>query len=493
MKQLIQSSCVNQTSFFLNGRQLSESLPAGLSTLDYLNKHQHLYGTKCGCNEGDCGACTVVIAEPDAESDTGRILYKAINSCLYPAAKLHGRHLITIEGLGDPDNLHPIQQALLDFHGTQCGYCTPGIVMSLFALLVSEDHPDKELILQTLEGNLCRCTGYKSILEAAEFLSSRYSRYDLLPQWCIDTESELLLFQDYSYLLPASDQPQAQVQRYFIPKDTYSLFDILDADAEAKIIAGGTDIIAHLNIHRNSYPTLVDISRISELQTHELRGDKVYIGAGVTLDALYQSKLIQIQFSALHSLIGKMASRQIRNFATLGGNIANASPVGDSIPLLMVMDAILELQYKQRTRQLSIRDFFLGYRLTNKKRKEIISRIILPLQPQYAYINYLKSSKRKAVDISSVVSAVRVIHENGHIVNALMALGGVAAKPELCIAFGYSLNGEKLANLDSEAIAAAVAAEYRPLSDVRGSAEFRTQLIANHVRHYISELTRGKA
>src|SRR5690554_3879627 len=164
-KTLAASGCYrfNRISFFLNGEDIAVELPPGISTLDFLNKMMHMYGSKCSCNEGDCGACTVVVAQ----AREGAIVYEAINSCLYPAAKLHGKHLITIEGLGSPEALHPIQTAILEHHGTQCGYCTPGFVMSLFALLASIANPDKAAILAALEGDLCRCTGYQSILDAA--------------------------------------------------------------------------------------------------------------------------------------------------------------------------------------------------------------------------------------------------------------------------------------------------------------------------------------
>jgi xanthine dehydrogenase small subunit len=205
---------LNQITFFLNGKQITEYVPAGISTLDWLHAKKQMFGTKCSCNEGDCGACTVVIAYPFE----GIITYRAINSCLYPAAKLHGKHLITIEGLGTPENLHPIQPTLLKYHSLQCGYCTPGFVMSLFALLAMNSHPDQETILAALEGNLCRCGTYNSILKAAQELSAKFSPSEIVPEWCRNTEQDLYSFNETDTMFfTKTDIPQ-QVNCYLFPK-----------------------------------------------------------------------------------------------------------------------------------------------------------------------------------------------------------------------------------------------------------------------------------
>lgn len=478
----------NQIIYFLNGQKLTDIIPAGLSTLNYLNKQKHLYGTKCSCNEGDCGACTVVIAYPK----DGNIVYEAINSCLYPAAKLHGRHLITIEGLGSPDKLHPIQQAMLDFHGTQCGYCTPGFVMSMFALFATFEHPERETIYQTLEGNLCRCTGYKSILEAAEYIGKNYLPQAIVPDWCRALETQLLSFSEPARMLLTEGENRQLVQRYHLPEDTKALFDILQQEPEAMLIAGGTDLMVQMNIARKEFPLLVDLSRIGDLQRLYLQKDGLHIGAMVSYATLQNSEPVRTEYPALHKLIFQIASQQIRNFGTLGGNIANASPIGDSLPLLMALDATLLLQTRLEIRLLPIREFFLAYRKTALQKGEIIREIIIPPQKDNSYISSIKSAKRKSVDISAVVTAVCIEHELGFIKSATLALGGVASTPVLSESFSKLLQHKPIDSLDASTIGKAVAAEFKPITDVRGSAIYRSRLIANHLKIYLGELPKGE-
>ena len=478
----------NQIRYYLNGTEQNDTIPAGQSTLNYLNKTKHLYGTKCSCNEGDCGACTVVVAYPKE----GSIVYEAINSCLYPAAKLHGRHLITVEGLGTPERLHPIQQAMLDFHGTQCGYCTPGFVMSMFALFASVEHPDKETIFQALEGNLCRCTGYQSILEAAHYISGRYTPRDLVPDWCREIEQLLFNFSEPARMILSGGESNQQVQRYNTPEDTKSLFDLLQHEPDAVLIAGGTDLMVQMNIGRKEFPLLVDISRLNDLQRLYLQKDGLHIGACVSYTTLQNSGIVKTDYPTLHKLILQIASQQIRNFGTLGGNIANASPIGDSLPLLMALDATLLLQTRLEIRLLPIREFFLGYRKTALQKGEIIREIVLPPIPEVTYVNTLKSAKRKSVDISSVITAICLEQELGFVKSATLALGGVAPTPVLSEVFSKLMCRKPLDSLDSKAIGKAVAAEFKPISDVRGSAIYRSRLIANHIQIYLNDLQRGE-
>lgn len=477
----------NAITYFLNGQSQQAAIPAGITTLEWLHDHLHLHGTKCSCNEGDCGACTVVIAKPFE----GQIVYEAINSCLYPAAKLHGRHLITVEGLGKPEQLHPIQQALLDHHGTQCGYCTPGFVMSMFALFAMHPHPTREMILAHLEGNLCRCTGYVSILEAAEELARNHDPESIVPRWCRDVEAQLFGFKTPAAMLPGIEEKPRFVHRYLLPENLKELFDFIAVEREAVFIAGGTDIMVQRNISRKHFPVLIDLTRIEELHRLYLQADGLHIGAAVSYSDLLASGIVKHDYPALHGLIKLIASQQIRNFGTLAGNIANASPVGDSIPLLMAMGASLRLQSEQEIRHLPLSEFFVGYRKTDLHKGEFIREVIIPRPANDTYIRSIKSAKRKSVDISAVLTAVAVQTENHQISSAVLALGGVAATPVLSKSFGTQVLHKSLAELDEEAIAQAVAEEFTPLSDVRGSAEYRKQLVKNHLLTYLQELKGG--
>jgi xanthine dehydrogenase small subunit len=469
--------------FFLNGKAEHRDLAPGLSTLDLINKELRLWGTKCSCNEGDCGACTVVIGS----LRDGNIVYEAVNSCLYPAARLHGKHLITIEGLGDDNELHPIQRAILDHHASQCGYCTPGFVMSMFALFASQKNPSKETIMAALEGNLCRCTGYQSILDAALEISATHDPQSIVPRWCRDTESEIFTFDRALQTIKRSSDSHYLIENYYKATDVQMLKALLAAHPEAAIIAGGTDVMVQVNITRRHFAALIDIADIQELQKIYLRPDGVHIGAGVTYSRIMESGIIRSDYPALTDLFRLVASTQIRNFGTLAGNIANASPIGDSLPLLMVYGATLELDSASGKRAVPIREFFTGYRKTALKPVEFISEIVIPSQSRTAHIRALKTSKRKAVDISSVASAVKIERDpQGRVTAALLAFGGVAATPVFSETFAKMLTAAE--PRDAKLIADTVAGEFEPLSDVRGSAEYRKTMIRNHVLQYLEEL-----
>lgn len=476
-KDLVQCGIHRYTriSFFLNGIAKTMDLAPGLSSLDLLNKELLLYGTKCSCNEGDCGACTVVIAYPFE----GNIVYEAVNSCLYPAARLHGKHLITIEGLGSDEDLHPIQKAILEHHASQCGYCTPGFVMSMFALFASIKQPDKETIMAALEGNLCRCTGYQSILEAAMELAATHDPQSIVPRWCRDTESELFSFSTPLESINRSSAQHFYIENYYKASSSTELVSLLAAHPEAALIAGGTDIMVQVNISRKHFKALIDLGDIPELQKLYLKPDGLHIGAGVSYSQIMDSGIVRSDFPALIEIIRLIASKQIRNFGTLAGNVANASPIGDSLPLLLVYEANLLLESAQGQRQLALKDFFLGYRKTALMNGEYIREIILPVPPRSAFIRVMKSAKRKSVDISSVASAIRIEKDEAGISKAILAFGGVAATPVISSMFPI------LMQKNDPELPQKVADEFQPLSDVRGSAEYRRQMIINHILAYL--------
>ena len=475
---------LNRITFFLNGEKITADIPAGISTLDWLHTKKHLYGTKCSCNEGDCGACTVVIAFPFE----GIIIYQAITSCLYPAAKLHGKHLITIEGLGSPEKLHPIQQALLTHHGIQCGYCTPGFVLSLFALFAMQPHPDRKTVLSALEGNLCRCGTYQSILNAVDELSANQNVKDIVPAWCRKVELDLLRFQEKESMLIVKTEIPQQVNCYLMPETTKQLFDLYAEHPECVFIAGGTDIMVQKNINRKEFPFLIDLTAIPEFKRLYLQQDGLHIGSAVTYNQLWESGIVKTCFPVLHNLISQIASQQIRNLGTLGGNIANASPVGDTIPLLMVLNASLWLQSRWELRHIPLKDFFLAYRKTALQKGEIIKEIIIPPLTEDYYVKTVKSAKRQSVDISSVITAANIEYKNGRIINSALAIGGVASIPVLSKKFPKLLKSKQIKALDPAAIVKEVESEFEPLTDVRGTALFRRELIRNHLILYLQEL-----
>lgn len=476
----------NRISFFMNGKAVSADLPPAISTLDYLNKSCGLYGTKCSCNEGDCGACTVVIAYVRE----GAVMYEAINSCLYPAAKLHGKHLLTIEALGSPDQLHPIQEAMLRHHSTQCGYCSPGFVMSAFALFAMKQKPSREEILAALEGNLCRCTGYDSILNAMEELSRTQNPETIVPTWARALEPELFRFKTPVLCFNQQSSSLHSSGAYHLPSSLEEAFSLLEEHPEARIINGGTDIMVQVNIARLKFPVLIDISGIDCLRQISLNKDGVRIGAAVTYSDLERSGIVKTDLPWLLELTKVLASRQIRNFGTLSGNIANASPIGDSLPLLLVLNASLILSSKASQRQIPLKDFFLSYKKTALAAGELITEIVIPIPPQGAYIKFIKAVKRKAVDISAIASAICLeTNPQGLIKTARLALGGAAEIPKLSSGFS-SILGIKPEDINAEELANLLASEFQPISDVRGSAAYRQTLIKNQILKYLDEVSR---
>ncbi|HNX37282.1 MAG TPA: FAD binding domain-containing protein [Candidatus Cloacimonadota bacterium] len=474
--------------FFLNGKRISREIPPAETTLDLVTKELGLYGTKCSCNEGDCGACTVVIAS----AREGAIFYEAINSCLYPAARLHGKHLITIESLGTPENLHPIQQAMLDFHATQCGYCSPGFVMSAFALFAMRPKPTREEIMAALEGNLCRCTGYDSIYKAMEDLATKTEPGQIVPGWARAVEPELFAFKEPVSYPTKECETIFAAETYYLPQSLDELTLLIRENPQHTLINGGTDIMVGVNIQRRKHKVLIDITAIPELRRIGFKADGVHLGACSTYSDLMDSGIVKTDLPWVPELTRLIASRQIRNFGTIAGNIANASPIGDSLPLLLVLDAGLSLYLEGTSRIVPLRDFFTSYKKTLLQPGEIIRDIIVPTANRGEIILTTKSAKRIAVDISAISSALRLAFlPDGTIACAYLAFGGAAETAKLSAEFSRIVC-MKLEDLDIPALADAVAAEFTPLSDVRGSADYRHELIRNHLIKYFQEISAGR-
>ncbi len=475
----------NRISFWLNGIKRSADVPPAMTTLDFVHKQLGMFGTKCSCNEGDCGACTVVLSYPK----DGKVCYESINSCLYPASRLHGKHLITIEGLGTPENLHPIQSVMLDFHSTQCGYCTPGFVMSLFALLATHRKPNTERIMAALEGNLCRCTGYDSILKAAVYLSAQYDIDTILPEWCRKVESQLLSFDESPELIDMESKALYHTDTYYLPQSLNDLFDLMESKKATgfKLISGGTDIMVQINIARQKFPILIDVSQIEVLKTIHQEEEAICIGANSTYTEVLNSTLINRKLPELGKIIQRIASEQIRNFATLAGNIGNASPIADSIPVLMVYGASLKLFSKSSSRVVPLCDYFLDYKKTELKANEIIGEILIPIPPDTVFVRAIKASKRKSVDISAVSTAIMLQCKDGIVSHAELALGGVAKTPILSSTFKDQIIGQDIFSVDAARLARMIEQEIDPISDVRGTEWYRQKLIRNHILIYLKE------
>jgi xanthine dehydrogenase small subunit len=419
------SSPRDKVQFVLNDRVVSVDFIANAelkpttTVLNYLRSLPFHKGVKEGCAEGDCGACTVVIAE----NQSGKLVYKAIDSCLVFLPMIHGKQLITVENLADNGQLHPVQQEMVNHDGSQCGYCTPGIVMSLFGLYKNHHNPEKRIIEDALTGNLCRCTGYQPIIKAAEHACS-----------CVDTDKFKLHSDRITGLLEEINQDKSPVEINTTLQDYYKPFTLKDALAlrtkhpNAIIIGGATDSALRQTKKRELLTEILDLSDVAELN-YFVKEDNVFkIGSGLTLEQL--KKHAEGNLPALLNMLKIFGSLQIRNLATIGGNIGSASPIGDTLPLLMAYKAHIKLQSETSERMVWIEDFIKGYRLTDLRQNELITAVYITKPAAEAFIRSYKVSKRKDLDISTVSGGFSLKLEIGNVKEIILAYGGMADKPK---------------------------------------------------------------
>lgn len=478
--------------FVLNREPVRVVVPPERTALDFL-RDAGLTGTKEGCNEGDCGACTIVVGTLVG----GEVHYRALNSCLMPVARLHGRHVVTIEGLtGEVRNvecgmrndaelrqgsrscgegeLHPIQQAILDHYATQCGFCTPGVIMSLFGLLLNDPAPDAGAVNRALEGNLCRCTGYVSIRNAAQALAA--VRGDVRPDY----------FRAVPELLGRISRAAGD-EHYALPGSLSELWTEFDrARAGARFLAGGTDLLVERNVRGIAPGRLIDLQGVPELQGVILNRTLLRIGGMTALSDIAADAGVRERLPVLSDALLQMGSEQTRNVATLGGNIGNASPIADAATLLLALDAVLVLVRPGAERRLRLAEYYLGYKRTACAAGELIAAVEIPLTA--ARVSFEKTGKRQAVDIASVNSALALTLRGDTIAEARLAFGGVAPIPVLLARTAGLLNGEAVSRELVWQAAACAMSEVEPISDVRGSAEFRRRLVRNHVLRHFARL-----
>ena len=473
--------------FYLNEKAVETMVEPNQTALQLLREEFLLTGAKESCNEGDCGACTIALGKWQED----KYIYLATNSCILPATKLHGCHVITIEGLGDEDHLHIIQRAILENRATQCGYCTPGVIMSLFCLLANNSVPTQAEVLAALEGNLCRCTGYLAINKAAQYLITAVQ--------ADPAKFQKLLFPEYARrggpvcppengpLCPPENGPLCPPRSGLCPTTCDELFKLMaDLQGDYKIINGGTDIMVAANIHHIYHHNLLDISNIAELKNIEKQSNNIAIGGAVTLTDILTNELIQEQLPILPQAIAQMASAQIRNIATLVGNIANASPIGDAACVSLGLGAVLTLKNSGGEREVALEDFYQGYKKIVLNSDEIISLIKIPITT--GKTSFEKSAKRTAVDIATANSLFNLTLKNQTIDSCRLALGGVAPYPMLAQQCAEFLHNKKLTAENIKQAAEIAMAEFTPISDIRGSDNYRNLLIRNHVIKHLTKI-----
>ncbi len=460
--------------FVLNGRHVSlTDVSPNTTLLEYLRGNS-LTGTKEGCAEGDCGACSVAIVERDAN---GQATFRAVNSCLMPICLLAGREIVSVEGVGCAAKMHPVQRAMAEGYGSQCGYCTPGFICSLFEGYYRDDlHTDDDLDDQ-LSGNLCRCTGYRAIRDAAKEAFSTFRADDLDEFQDVFTEQ---LKNSNSHL--ASAQYEFAGEKFFRPKTLAELLRLKEAHPDARLIAGATELGLDITKRFKKFPTFISTEAIAELKSLECNSDEWRIGAAVTLTDI-KDKLGQ-EFPALNDMLRVFGSRQIRNRATMGGNIVTASPIGDSAPVLLALDAKIVMVSVNGERTLPIADFFISYRKTALQPGEVLKTILIPRGAPKGGLTrrceWFKVSKRREMDISTVAGCFTIDLDAQNVVrHARLAYGGVAAMPMRAKKTEATLLGKIWSEKTIHEIIPILRTEFTPISDVRGSAKFRQELIVN--------------
>ncbi len=462
----------NALTFALNGKvEVIGSIDPATTLLAYLRRTRRLTGTKEGCAEGDCGACTVVVGELEG----GTVCYRAVNACILLMPMLEGKSVLTVEALRRPDGaLHPVQQALVDHHGSQCGFCTPGIVMSLFAAYISEPRPSRARIDDILAGNLCRCTGYGPIVKAAQ------SMHDA-PRVAPPDEAALLQSIAHGETLALSGSGA----EFLAPATLRDLAALYERNPHAVIVAGATDVGLWITKRHRHIPTFISTGRVKELQRVSRGPDTLRIGAGATWTSLLET--LASLYPDMGELLRRFASVQIRNGATIGGNIANGSPIGDGPPALIALGARLVLRKGEATRTVPLENFFLAYARQDRAAGEFVEAIELPLLPEPGRFKAYKISKRFDQDISAVCGCFNIEIDAGQVQSARIAYGGMAATPKRASAVEAVLVGKPWTLRTVEAALPAYEKDFAPISDMRASAAYRTQAAKNLLLRYFHE------
>jgi xanthine dehydrogenase small subunit len=454
--------------FLLDGQLVcAENITRTTTVLEYLREGMRRTGTKEGCAEGDCGACTVVLGEPGAD---GQVEYRAVNSCIRFLPTIDGLELVTVESLSGADGgLHPVQQAMVDHHGSQCGFCTPGFVMSLYALYLRNSSPTREEVLDTLSGNLCRCTGYRPIVEAGLKMKD-YAAPKKKDYWQKIEE----ISREESLRLPG----------FFAPRTVDELAAELASVPGSLVLAGGTDVGLWVTKQLRELPPIVYIGAVAELKKITRTEDTLEIGAAASLTDSWTA--LVGEFPTLAEMAQRFASPPVRNSGTLCGNLANGSPIGDSLPVLIALGAELELRLGARTRRMPLEDFYLGYQRKALEPGEFVVSVRVGLR-QKGWIAAYKLSKRYDQDISAVAVALVVQVDKGRVVNARIAFGGMAVTACRARATEKALMGARWDEDGVESAVGKLAEDFKPLTDMRASDAYRLRGAQNLLRRFYLE------
>ena len=483
-------SADNKVRFVQDGaiRTLQDADPSR-TILQYLREDLRYTGTKEGCAEGDCGACTVVLGELDGNEG---LRLRAVNSCIQFLPTLDGKQLITVENLspaGGP--LHPVQQALVDCHGSQCGFCTPGFVMSLFALYKSNNAPSRKEIDDTLAGNLCRCTGYRPIIEAANRMYDYGADCTAWLDRPFQPDAELTDEEQRVVGLLESLHRSRMLHidkagtRFFAPTSLLELTELTAQFPDAHILAGGTDVGLWVTKQLKSLATVIYIGKVSELCHIDVGEKAIEIGAGVCLtDAM---PVICQHYPELEELFLRFASPPIRNAGTLGGNIANGSPIGDAMPALISLGATIVLRSEDSSREIPLDQFYIDYQKNVRLPGEVLVSTKIPLPQPDQQVRSYKISKRFDQDISAVCGAYSMFLKGDTVTDIRVCYGGVAAIPKRALACEQALLGKTWNETSLQQAMNALAQDFQPITDMRASSRYRETIARNLLYRFYLE------
>lgn len=467
-------------TFRLNGDTISlgqngNAPAAHESALNLLRERLDHCGTKEGCASGDCGACTIAIRDPGRPDSK----WQAVNACIMPSGQLQGLDVATVDGLANGNELHPVQAAMVNHHASQCGFCTPGFVMSLFSLYHDASPITDKRIADALGGNLCRCTGYRPIRDAAHDMRATGGT---IAAWITEQESS-----DTSLPVNTDATANETAQGFYRPASLAQLVDLLGKLDTPRLVAGGTDLMLESTQRLIDFDHLIDLSQVSELKDIQETDASITVGAAATYHDI--KPLLDRCYPDFGHLLDRLGSLQVRHRGTLGGNIANASPIGDTPPVLLALDAQLELSSPTGSRTLALDDFFIDYRKTALASNEVITRVHLNKLGPAQQLKVWKLSKRRDDDISASLLAIRFSENDGVLTDVRIALGGMAATPKRAKLAEAVLEGKAFTSPQVDEVRKALAEEFTPLSDARASSHYRLLATANLFERLRLQLT----